>query len=157
MRDMTGARAAIPAALLGLALLAGCAMTPRIEADPILPSTPASSEDCSVFTAMMELFPRPLDGSPLRIYAYAVPEDPPYQPQRAEQRTPGRISLEVCPIPEIAFVRDASAITLGRPEIHDGYVIVPYRESSQHARVRAVLEPVPGGRWRHRSAYLSVD
>lgn len=154
MRYMMGAQAAV---LSGVMLLAACETTPRVASDPVLPADPASNEDCGVFTAMMELFPRPLDGGPLRIYAYAVPEDPPYQPQRPEQRTPGRITLEVCPISEVVFVRDPSAITLGRPEIHDGYVIVPYRESAQHARVRAVLEPVPGGRWRHRSAYLSLD
>ena len=147
MRYMMGAAAL---------LLAGCGTTaaPRVVD---LPAAPAVAEDCSVMTAMMELFPRPLDGSPLQIYSYALPEDPPFQPQRPEQRTPGRINLEGCPIPEVAFVRDASAITLGRPEIHDGYVIVPYREHAQAAKVRAVLEPVPGGRWRHRSAYLSVD
>ena len=136
---------------LGLGSMAGCATT-----DSLVTNAPyAAMPDCTVIAAALELFPEPEDGSDLKVYAIAIPEDPPFMPQKPEQRSPGPLNLTTCDLIGIAWVLTNPTVTLGRPEIHDDVVVVPYSEGYQRP-VHAVLEPTPEGGWRHKSAILSA-
>jgi len=146
---MRYAKTAFLPLMLGSAALSGCATTP---AGPTAPW--AQMADCEVIMTALDAFSRPLDG-PLLVNAIATPETPPFLPQKAEQRSPGPFDMSSCQIPDVEFVPTGGTVTLGRPEIHDESVIVPYREQGG-TLVHAELERTPQGFWRHKSAYLAA-
>jgi len=129
--------------------LAGCATTPAGVVAPW-----AQMADCEVVMTALDAFSRPLDG-PLLVNAIAQPENPPFLPQKPEQRSPGPFDMSSCQIQDVEFVASGGTVTLGRPEIHDESVIVPYREQGG-TLVHAELERTPQGFWRHKSAYLAA-
>lgn len=148
MKPLAPALAAVLAAVLGLS---ACATTPEVINAPY-----ASAQDCAVIAAALELFPIPEDGSAMKVYAIAVPETPPFRPQRPEQRSPGPLNLRACNFGRVVeWVTANPSFTLGRPEIHDDMVIVPYSDRSGARPVYAVLEPTENGGWRHRGALVS--
>lgn len=143
--------------LLSILLAAvGAAACGTTAAPPVGASAPlASGEDCQVMAETLELFDRPHDGSGLAVMEVALLETPSFQPQRAEQRASGPISLRSCALTEVRLVNQGAAVQLWRPEIHDDRVLVGYRETSADSLIHAVLERTPQGGWRHIGALLS--
>jgi len=146
----------LASAALGLAL-AACTTTQQaaLSGSPY-PVRMATAEDCDVISMALELFPRPFDGSPLRVADLAYPITPPFRPQRPEQAGPEALSLSSCRAIQTIFVSDDARVVLSRPEIHEASVYVRYREGS-HAPVVAELERTPEGYWRHIRAFPTLD
>ena len=137
--------------------LAGCATTGTSRApDPALNARPASSEDCRVIAMTLELFPRPADGTPLKVADVALVQSPSFRPQTPEQVAHEPLSLRTCRAILVAFVPSGATVVLNRPEIHDNSVLVRYREGQQTA-VYAELERTPEGHWRHIGAFISPN
>lgn len=124
--------------------------------DPVLNARPASQEDCRVIAMTLELFPRPADGSTLKVADIALVQSPPFRPQTPEQVAHEPLSLHTCRAIRVEFVRTGATVVLNRPEIHDQSVIVRYREGQQTA-IYAELERTPQGHWRHIGAFVSPN
>jgi hypothetical protein len=147
-------RASIVLAVSAATLALGACGTTSAPTGPAIVGTPASADDCAVMGATLEVFSRPLDGTGLKVLDVAVPENPPFMPQRPEQRGPTPISLRGCSFIEVQLVSRGPAVILGRPEIHDDRVIVSYQEPGA-APVHAVLQRAPDGHWQHIGALLN--
>lgn len=144
--------------LAAISLLAGCATTGATgsSGDRYLNARPASAEDCAVVGITLELFSRPLDGSPLKVSDLALVQTPPFRPQAAHQAAREPLSLRNCRALQAEFVASGATVTLNRPEVHDRTVLVRYREGNQPA-VYAELERTPSGSWRHIGAYVAPN
>ena len=144
--------------LAATAILAGCATTGSTgpTADRYANTRPASAEDCAVVGIALELFSRPLDGSPLKVSDLALVQTPPFRPQAAHQTAREPLSLRNCRALQAEFVATGATVTLNRPEVHDRTVLIRYREGSQPA-VYAEMERTPSGSWRHIGAYVAPN
>ncbi|QTC90067.1 hypothetical protein [Brevundimonas goettingensis] len=147
-------RASIVLAVSAATLALGACGTTSAPTGPAIVGTPASADDCAVMSTTLEVFSRPLDGTGLKVLDVAVPESPPFMPQRPEQRGPTPISLRGCSFIEVQLVSRGPAVVLGRPEIHDDRVIVSYQEPGA-SPVHAVLQRKPDGHWQHIGALLT--
>jgi hypothetical protein len=143
-----------PSCRFRLALALGACGTTGAPVGPAIVGAPASADDCAVMATTLEVFSRPLDGTGLKVLDVAMPESPPFMPQRPEQRGPTPISLRGCSFIEVQLVSHGPAVILGRPEIHDDNVIVSYQEPGA-APVHAVLQRTPDGHWQHIGALLT--
>ena len=146
-------------AALGMAaLLAGCATTGSTgpTTDRYANARPASAEDCAVVGITLELFSRPVDGSPLKVSDLALVQSPPFRPLAAHQAAREPLSLRSCRAIQAEFVSSGATGTLNRPEVHERTVLVRYREGTQPA-VYAELERTPTGSWRHIGAYIAPN
>lgn len=141
-------------ALSAATLALGACGTTSAPTGPALVGAPASTDDCAVMATTLEVFSRPLDGTGLKVLEVATPENPPFMPQRPEQRASGPISLRNCSFIEVQLVSRGPAVVLRRPEIHDDRVIVSYQEPGASA-VHAVLQRKPDGTWQHIAALLA--
>ncbi len=147
-------RTAAVVAVSAVTLALGACGTTGAPSGPPIVGTPASADDCAVMATTLEVFSRPLDGTGLKVLDVAVPENPPFMPQRPEQRGPTPISLRGCSFIEVQLVSRGPAVILGRPEIHDDRVIVSYQEPGA-TPVHAVLQRAPDGHWQHIGALLT--
>lgn len=139
-------------------VLTGCAASGSASpaGDRYLNAKPASAEDCAVVGITLELFSRPLDGSPLKVSDLALVQSPPFRPQAPHQIARDPLSLRNCRALQAEFVSSGATVTLNRPEVHDQTVLVRYREGNQPA-VYAELERTPTGSWRHKGAYVAPE